>query len=114
MPYIAIIHIAGDHTPDGIMSPELNWPEGAQLVAVHEYPARKELKCDGKCRSDKGPRAHSIRSPRGFMFCSACGFRHKKTRFFVARMLFDLLGANLYPGAPAAFRTPEGYDDSTR
>lgn len=113
MPFIAIIHIDGDHTTaDDMLTAPL--PPGARWVALHEYPARKELKCDGKCRSDKGPRAHSIRSPRGFMFCSACGFRHRKTRFFVARMLFDLLGANLYPKAPAAFRTPEGYDDSTR
>jgi hypothetical protein len=108
MPLIAIVHITTDHTADVIDQVHtLEQIYGSRVVGIFDYPARSELKCNGSCVR-KGSGAWG-RDPRGFMRCSVCGSRNRKVRQWFIRHIFDLLGANLYPEAPAAFRTPEGY-----
>lgn len=79
------------------------------MVGIFEYPTRKNIGCTGCLR--KGTEAW-VRDPGGFMKCGVCGKRNKRIRQFLTNALFDFLGANLYPEAPAAFRTPEGYGQS--
>jgi hypothetical protein len=45
------------------------------------------------------------------MCCAGCRRRNPKIRQFFIRAIFDFFGANSYPNAPAAFRTPEGYGE---
>ena len=110
MPFLALIHINDDHTnaQDMLTAP---LPPGAQWVGLFEYPARKDIGCTGCLR---GKNTAWTRDPRGFMKCGVCGKRNRKIRQFLTNALFDFLGANLYKGAPAAFRTPEGFDHSPR
>ena len=83
-----------------------------KIVGIFNYPARRELADHPNCfLNGKQP---WIRDRAGFMKCGVCGKRNKRVRRFLLEALFDFLGANLYPGAPGAFRTPEGYGDSTR
>ena len=107
MPLIAIIHIPDDHTADGLMSPDIEWPNGSRLVGVYNFPTKSELTCGGSC-TRKGSGAWS-RHKLGFMKCSICGSRNKNVRRWFAGALFDWFGANLYPDAPKLFQTPEGY-----
>lgn len=111
MARIAIIHIADDHTADGIMSPDIEWPPGSRLVGLFVYPphpGRKGTTCLGGCVKGRG----WGRGKEGWMRCGGCGRRNPNIRRWLINSLFDLLGANLYPEAPAAFRTPEGYGNS--
>lgn len=112
MPFIAIIHIDGTTPPDGLMSPELKWPDGSRLVGVFAYPERRDITCTGSCVR-KGMSSW-VRDPLGFMKCSVCGKRNRKVRIWLTNSLFEFLGANLYKDAPAVFRTPEGYGNSPR
>lgn len=105
MARIAIIHIRDDHTADDMMTASL--PPGARWVGFYQFPDRAELKCSGYC-TRKGTSAWG-RDKLGFMRCSICGSRNKKIRRWFVGALFDYFGANLYPDAPALFRTPEGY-----
>lgn len=111
MPFIAIIHVPdGPHHPDSLEYWAL--PEGYRLVGVFDYPNRVELKCTGTCTVKHT--SQWVRDKRGFMKCGICGLRNKRLRRWLIGHLFDLLGANLYPEAPVAFRTPEGYGPSPR
>lgn len=112
MPFLALIHIP-DHTiPPATIAAEIEVRAGARVVGIFDYPNRSELKCSGTC-TVKHTGAW-VRDPRGFMKCQICGYRSKRLRRWLINALFDFLGANLYPEAPAAFRTPDGYGDSTR
>lgn len=107
MPYIAIVHIP-DHTiPPNIVAAEIEVNAGARVVGVFDFPNRSELKCSGSCVVKHT--GQWVRDPRGFMKCAICGSRNRRLRKWLIGHLFDLLGANLYENAPAAFRTPEGY-----
>lgn len=114
MPYIAIVHVPTDHTTIADIVDQKHTLEqiyGSRLVGIFEYPHyRKDLKCLGSCVR-KGMSSWS-RDPKGFMYCNICGSRNRRLRRWLIGHLFDLLGANLYEGAPAAFRTPEGYGSS--
>jgi hypothetical protein len=114
MAFIAVIHIDGTTPPDALMSDEIQWPDGSRLVGIFAYPGRRELGCSGTCtgkgRLSAFARDHSL----GFMKCKICGMRNRKVRTWLTNALFDFLGANLYPKAPAVFRTPEGYGPSSR
>lgn len=107
MPYIAILHIP-DHTAGpAVIAAEIEVNAGARVVGIFEYPERKQLKCSGSC-TRKGT-SDWRRHPKGFIYCAICGSRNKRVRQWLTAHLFDLLGTNLYPEAPAVFRTPEGY-----
>jgi hypothetical protein len=108
MSHIAIIHIP-DHTTGDIIDQAhtLEQIYGARVVGIFEFPNRSELKCTGSC-TRKGSGAWS-RHQKGYMKCSICGSRNRRMRHWLTGALFDWLGANLYPQAPALFRTPEGY-----
>lgn len=115
MPFIAIVHIP-DHTPiASALDPEeigihldLDLrPSGAKVVGLYNFPNKSELTCTGNCVR-KGSGAWT-RDKSGFMKCAICGSRNKKIRRWFAGGLFDWFGANIYPHAPALFRTPEGY-----
>jgi hypothetical protein len=113
MAHIAIIHIP-DHTAEAIInqSHTLEYIYGARVVGLFVYPARRDSADHPNCfLNGKQP---WVRDRLGFMKCGVCGKRNKRVRRFLINSLFDLLGANLYPKAPAAFRTPEGYGDSPR
>lgn len=107
MGLLAIIHIPDHTTADDITDQQhtLEQIYGSRLVAIFEYPNRRELKCAGNC-TRKGSGAWS-RDRRGFMKCSICGSRNRKLRQWLVSALFDFLGTNLYENAPAAFRTPD-------
>lgn len=107
MGHIAIVHIP-DHTTDSIVAQAhtLEQIYGARLVGIFNYPVRRELADHPNCKPGW------TRDRMGFMKCGACGKRNKQVRQFLINALFDFLGANLYPKAPGAFRTPEGYGDS--
>jgi hypothetical protein len=109
MPFIAIVHIPDDHTAESIIGQAHTMEQiyGARVVGLFDFPNRAELKCSGNCVR-KGTGAWG-RNRRGFMECTICGSRNRKMRHWLMGALFDYLGANLYPNAPAAFRTPEGY-----
>lgn len=111
MPYIVIVHVP-DHTPDAVIDQQhtLEQIYGSRLVGIFEYPGRSDLKCTGGCVAKHT--GSWVRDPRGFIKCAICGSRNKRTRRWLIGHLFDLLGANLYRDAPAAFRTPEGYNNS--
>lgn len=113
MPFLAIIHIDGTTPPDALMSDEIKWPDGSRLVGVFEYPVRRDLGCAGTC-TGKGRLSQFIRDPKGFMKCGICGKRNRRLRTWLTASLFEFLGANLYEGAPATFRTPEGYGPPPR
>jgi hypothetical protein len=84
-----------------------------RLVGLFEYPAhpgRKGTTCSGGCVKGRG----WGRAKGGWMECGGCGRRNPNVRRWLIKALFDFLGANLYPDAPAAFRTPEGYGDVTQ
>lgn len=109
MARIAIIHMT-DHTADALIEGEISvksWGSQTQLVGVFDYPARRDCVDHPTCLIN-GKAAWS-RSPLGFMRCAVCGKRNKRVRVFLINALFDFLGANLYPEAPGAFRTPDGY-----
>lgn len=108
MGFIAIIHIP-DHTADDVISQThtLEQIYGSRLVGVFNYPNRRELTCRGTCVTKKT--GAWSRDRMGFMRCSICGARNRRVRQWLINSLFDYLGANLYPKAPAAFRTPDGY-----
>lgn len=109
MAYIAIVHVPDDHTADDIIEGvEVNeWPPRSRLVGLFEYPARRDLVDHPNCfLNGKQP---WVRDRLGFMKCGVCGKRNKRVRRFLIEALFDYLGANLYPEAPATFRTPEGF-----
>jgi hypothetical protein len=110
MPFIAVIHIDGTTPPGDILAQQhtLEQIYGSRLVGLFEYPERKDIGCTGNC-SGKGRLSSFSRDPRGFMKCNICGKRNRKVRTWLTGALFDFLGANLYPKAPAVFRTPEGY-----
>lgn len=118
MPFIAVIHI-DDHTAVGdpavaqVAIEQANLPKGVRIVGIFEYPERKDIGCTGNCTT-KGRLSSFSRDPRGFMKCNVCGKRNRKVRTWLTGALFDFLGANLYKDAPAVFRTPEGYGNSTR
>lgn len=112
MAFIAIIHITDHTASDGLMSPDINWPAGSQLVGMYEFPSRHELKCTGNCIRGKTGAWH--RNPKGFMECAICGSRNKRVRRWFTDALFDWFGANLMKdNAPALFRTPDGYGPRT-
>jgi hypothetical protein len=113
MGFIAIIHITGDHTPGAIDMTEAPLPTGAQWVGLFVYPphpGKKGASCLGGCAKGRG----WDRDRGGWMKCGGCGKRNPKVRRWLIKALFDLLGANLYPDAPAAFRTPEGYGNPSQ
>lgn len=113
MPFLAIIHI-DDHTAVGdpavaeVALEQSNLPKDARIVGIFEYPVRRDLGCTGTC-TGKGRLSQFIRDPKGFMKCGICGKRNRRLRTWLTASLFEFLGANLYEGAPATFRTPEGY-----
>jgi hypothetical protein len=109
---LALIHIATDHTADAIDQVTAPLPPGSQWVGLFDYPARRDLADHPTCLIN-GKNAW-VRDRLGFMKCGVCGKRNKRVRRFLIEALFDFLGANLYEGAPAAFRTPEGYGNSPR
>jgi hypothetical protein len=113
MAHIAIVHVPDGPHADGIAT-RLNedLPDGYRLVGIFIYPARRDCVDHPNC-SINGKAAWS-RDKMGWMKCGVCGKRNKRVRRFLIEALFDFLGANLYEGAPAAFRTPEGYGDSAR
>lgn len=114
MARIAIVHFP-DHTAGATIDPQttgeyLNLDlqqSGGRVIGIYAFPGRSELKCSGACVR-KGSGAWG-RDKMGFMKCSICGFRNKRLRKWFVGALFDWFGANLYPEAPALFRTPEGY-----
>ena len=107
MALIFILHLPV-HTADaGAIAAEIEVNAGARVVGIFDYPNRKDLTCSGTC-TRKGMSSWG-RDRRGFVKCTVCGSRNKRLRQWLIGHLFDLLGANLYPEAPAAFRTPEGY-----
>ena len=110
MPRLLLIHVMNDHTADDMVGSAL--PPTAQWVGNFVYPSRRELADHPNCFIN-GKQAWS-RDRLGFMKCSVCGKRNKRVRRFLIEALFDFLGANLYEGAPAAFRTPEGYGNPPR
>lgn len=112
MAHIVIIHVPDDHTTDAIVAGEVNvgsWGTGVRIVGLFDFPNRSQLTCRGTC-IQKNSGAWR-RDPLGFMKCSICGKRNRKMRQWLLGSLFDYLGANLYPEAPAAFRTPEHYGE---
>jgi len=110
MAFIAVIHIATDHTADALDMTTAPLPPGSRWVGLFVYPKKSDPTCLGGCVKGRG----WGRGKGGWMKCGGCGRRNPKVRRWIINALFDLLGANLYPEAPAAFRTPEGYGDSTR
>lgn len=108
MAFIAIVHIDAT-SPDAInaQAHTLEQIYGSRVVGIFDYPSRRDLTCRGTC-TVKNTGAWG-RDRMGFMRCSICGSRNRNVRRWLTGALFDFLGANLYPGAPAAFRTPEGY-----
>lgn len=107
MPYIAIVHVP-DHTAvKRFVEKVESTNDDERLVGIFDFPNRKDLQCHGSCVR-KGMASWS-RTRQGFMKCNVCGYRPKKLRQWLIGHIFDLLGANLYENAPAAFRTPEGY-----
>lgn len=115
MALIAIVHLpnhtAGDVESLGQYLGALGGSDlSARVVGVYEFPNRSELKCGGNC-ARKGSGAWG-RDRLGFMRCSICGSRNRNIRRWFVGSLFDWFGANLYPEAPALFRTPEGYGPS--
>lgn len=119
MARIALVYF-GDHTPGASIDPatvseyiEQDLQQsGARLVGLFDFPNRVDLQCRGTCVVK-----HTgawVRDPRGFMKCDICGSRSHRLRRWLIGHLFDLLGANLYSKAPAAFRTPDGYGPSAR
>jgi hypothetical protein len=111
MPFIAIVHVPDHTTPwviNTMITPTL--PEGYRLVGVFDFPNRSELKCSGSCTVKHT--GQWVRDRRGFMKCGICGYRNKRLRRWLIGHLFDLLGANLYEDAPAAFHTPKGFADN--
>lgn len=117
MGLIAIIHVP-DHTADDAehilnSGAAINYlDDHGDLVGLFVYPTRQDLVDHPNC-SINGKAAWS-RSPMGFMRCAVCGKRNKRARRFLIEALFDFLGANLYPEAPVAFRTPEGFGPPPR
>jgi hypothetical protein len=110
MALLVMLHMP-DHTADDVEYVSGELFQG-KIVGIFNYPARRELADHPNCfLNGKQP---WIRDRVGFMKCGVCGKRNKRVRRFLIEALFDFLGANLYPGAPGAFRTPEGYGDSTR
>lgn len=108
MPLIVIVHVPDHTTADALIeSITYHHDDHGQVVGIFDFPNRAELKCTGSC-TRKGSGAWS-RDPRGFMKCSICGSRPRRMRRSLLGALFDFLGVNQYPKAPAAFRTPEGY-----
>lgn len=114
MPFIALVYIPDDHTAACFMEdPPFTSDDGLRLVAVHEFPDRVELK--NGCKGCTPPGRKVVgwgRSKRGHVVCGGCGKRNPKVRQWFIGALFDWFGANLYPNAPAIFRTPEGYGPS--
>jgi hypothetical protein len=112
MARIAIVHLP-DHTAVDAFIEKMEYTNGDErLVGIFDYPARRELTDHPNCFIN-GKQAW-VRDRIGFMKCGVCGKRNKRVRRFLIEALFDLLGANLYEGAPAAFRTPEGYGNPPR
>lgn len=108
MARILLIHTMDDHMADDMVGSPL--PPGAQWVGLFEYPSRRDMADHTNCLIN-GKGAWS-RHPGGWMRCAVCGKRNKRVRQFLINALFDFLGANLYPEAPGAFRTPDGYGKS--
>lgn len=106
MPYIAIIHVP-DHTAASRVVERFSHGDAGRMVGLFEFPERRELTCTGGCTVKHT--GSWIRDKKGFMKCAICGSRNRRVRKWLIGHLFDLLGANLYKDAPAAFRTPEGY-----
>jgi hypothetical protein len=106
MPYIAIVHIP-DHTTAQRIIARLEHGDSGRIVGLFDYPTKSQLTCTGSC-ARKGMSAWG-RDRMGFMKCVVCGKRNRSMRQWLIGSLFDFLGANLYEGAPTAFRTPEGY-----
>ena len=106
MPFIALVYV-DDHTATAIRSGDAPWEGSARTVGLFRYPARENIGHLKDCKS-KG----WTRSPEGWMRCAGCKQRNPKIRQFVINALFDFLGGNSYPKAPAAFRTVEGYVES--
>lgn len=104
MARIAIIHISDDHTADDMVGSPL--PPGARWVGHFVYPTKTEPTCTGGCSKRM---VGWGRDKAGWMRCAGCGRRNPNVRQWLIKSLFDLLGANLYPDAPRAFRTPDGY-----
>jgi hypothetical protein len=100
MPFIALVYV-DDHTADAIESGDAPWEGSAATVGLFRWPERKDIGCTGH--------VGWARDPMGWMKCAICGKRNKRIRRFFINALFDHFGANHYPQAPAAFRTPEGY-----
>jgi hypothetical protein len=106
MPFIALVYV-DDHTAESIRSGDSPWEGSARTVGLFRYPEKKDIGHAPTCKS----KAWS-RDPGGWMCCAGCRKRNPKIRQFVINALFDFLGGNSYPGAPAAFRTPVGYVES--
>lgn len=110
MPFIALVYIDDDHTAEAFMEDPPFADQGLRLVGVYDFPSRAELRrgCAG-CTTGGRKIQGWTRDKRGFMVCANCGGRNPNLRRWFVGALFDWLGANLYPHAPALFRTPEGY-----
>jgi hypothetical protein len=119
MAFIALVHIP-DHTAEhviermGVVERFNELPEGSRWVGLYEFPDRVELRkgCTG-CTAGRKTTAWT-RHKKGHMMCANCGGRNPNVRRWFVGGLFDWFGANLYPLAPALFRSPEGYGDSPR
>jgi len=107
MARIAIVHFTDDHTADEWTDDGEVEAYGGRVVGLFDYPARKNCVDHPNCFIN-GKQAWT-RDRMGFMKCGVCGKRNKQVRRFLINALFDFLGANLYPSAPGAFRTPDGY-----
>lgn len=117
MASIIIIHVP-DHTAvvdvEGpIFSGNAHNLYGGRIVGIFVYPphpGKRGASCLGGCVKGRG----WGRDKGGWMKCGGCGKRNPNVRRWLIKSLFDLLGANLYPDAPAAFRTPEGYGNPSQ
>lgn len=106
MPFLAVVYV-DDHTADAIRDGDAPWEGSARTVGLFRWPERKDIGHAANCKSSSWSR-----DPAGWMCCSGCRRRNKKVRHFFIRAVFDFFGANSFPNAPAAFRTPEGYGES--
>lgn len=106
MPFIALVYV-DDHTADLIRGGDAPWQGSARTVGLFRYPTKADIGHKPGCKSNGWSR-----DPGGWMCCSGCRNRNPKIRTFLIRALFDFLGANTFPGAPSAFRTPLGWGDS--
>jgi hypothetical protein len=106
MPFIALVYV-DDHTAAAIRDGDAPWEGSARTVGLFRWPERKDTGHAANCKSSSWSR-----DPAGWMCCAGCRRRNPKIRQFFIRAIFDFFGANSYPNAPAAFRTPEGYGES--